>query len=71
MDSNNTLEIKWAQVPGANSYVLIFDNKFEIAQSSSTLSLRPSQVIDNEDIMNAIDVRIVTDDTAGNRSTTS
>jgi hypothetical protein len=71
MDSNNTLEIKWAQVPGANSYVVIFDNEFEIARSSSTLSLRPYEVLDNEVILNATDVRIVSVDTAGNRSAPS
>ena len=71
MDSSNTLEIKWDQVPGANSYVVIFDDEFEIAQSSSTLSLRPFQVLDNEVILNATDVRIVSVDTAGNRSVPS
>jgi hypothetical protein len=71
IDSNNILEIKWDQVPGASSYVVIFDKQYEVTQSSSPLILEPSEFVYNVFISNATDVRIVSIDNAGNRSISS
>lgn len=65
-------EIRWEPVLGAVSYVVVFDNTLEIEATKNTLTLQYRlDVKDNTVLMNTKDIRIISIDVEGNRSSKS